>query len=95
MNNNISTINKMKFRETINKDICDYLLQLSNDDLKQVVYDINDQNAEDGSTWNVDIYIKQVKIWLKIMKDNDYTKICNYKYSTSLKDKGRLFIKWY
>tara|TARA_R110002126_G_scaffold403_2_gene2663 strand:- start:726 stop:2897 length:2172 start_codon:yes stop_codon:yes gene_type:complete len=92
-NKNILINYTMSYNEKINKEVCDYLLQLSNDDLKNVVYDNYQQENESGATWNVITYIKQVKIWLKIMKNNNYTKRCNYKYSTTLKDKGRLFVK--
>ena len=89
----IKKMDVLKFTENINSEMCDYLLQLSDDDLLSSVYDFTQTYDENGKKWNANDYIKRVKIWLKTMKDNDYKKICNYKYSTTLQDKGRIYIR--
>lgn len=84
---------QLTFIEKINKDYCDYLLQLTDDDLINVIYDYDNTIDENGKKWNVDTYIKQVKSYLKKIKKNNYSIRQYYKYSRQQENKGRIFVK--
>ena len=77
------------FTEYVNKDMCDYLLSLPLYKLQKVVYDDNEVL---DSEWNVQSYLNQVKGFLQKMKDNNYQLNQTYKFSKSMKDKGRLYV---
>jgi hypothetical protein len=77
------------FTEKVNKDMCDYLLSLPLYKLQKVVYD---EDEDIDTNWNVQSYLNQVKGYLQKMKDNNYQLKQTYKFSKSMKDKGRLYV---
>lgn len=83
----------LKFIDEVKKDMCDYLLKLSDSDLENVIYDYDNTSDENGKDFNKATYIKQVKIFLKKIKKNNYKIIQNYNYSKTLQNKGRIFVK--
>ena len=88
----ISNINyNTKFREEINKEMCDYLLLLPNDSFITEIFDTIDEtlNPENTSKWNTNNYAKYVKKILIKFKNNNYILDKIYHQNQNL---GRRFI---
>ena len=88
----ISNINyNTKFKEEINKEMCDYLLSLPNDSFINEIFDTTDEtlNPENTSKWNTNNYAKYVKKILIKFKNNNYILDKIYHQNQNL---GRRFI---
>ena len=84
--------NSMNFQEKLNVENAKYLLNLPNDYLKSEMYDPEEQN-ENGNKWDVDIYLKSLKKFLKLVIFKEGNIKREYKFSNNLKNKGRLYVK--
>jgi hypothetical protein len=70
---------KKKYTETVNQEMCDYLLKLDNDTLKELIWDPVEIFDQSGEKWDEKAYIRYVKKLLKKFKDNKYIYSCSYK----------------
>lgn len=86
-------MNSLEFNEQIDIDNGKYLLSLNNDQLKEVIGK-PEWKGENLFT-NLDVYIKQLKKWLKrAIKQNELngTSKAKYKFSKNLVDCGRIYV---
>lgn len=94
INNNkiLTNNNNMNFNESINLDNAMYLSKLTDDYFIDNIFD-KDEIQQDGSKYDTKTYIKNVKTWLNKIIASKGTIKTNYKYSSVLKDHGRLYVK--
>ena len=84
--------NNMNFNESINLDNAMYLYQLTDDYFIDNIFN-KDEVQEDGNKYDTKTYIKNIKTWLNKIIASKGTIKTNYKYSSVLKDHGRLYVK--
>ncbi len=94
VNNNkiLTNNNNMNFNESINLDNAIYLSQLTDDYFIDNIFN-KDEVQEDGNKYDTKTYIKNIKTWLNKIIASKGTIKTNYKYSSVLKDHGRLYVK--
>jgi len=90
-------MDKMLYKEMIDVENAKYLLSL-NDFQWGDLLNASDKDSWNGETiWsNMEVYIKQLKKWLKVaIKDMEIKGYINteYKYSSTLQDCGRIYVK--
>jgi hypothetical protein len=80
------------FNEPVNLDRAKVLLKLDFSKFKSLIW-IDDNNNENGEFWKPETYIHCAKKFLLNVINNDGINNSSYKYSTKMRDCGRMYTK--